>query len=639
MPAVLTLVDAKRELASAAMDVENKTSVSNSLRAVEEALARQVTTKKLNIAQLSVTNEALALLEKAIDELQSTRVEANEGAEALERVMQTLRQAVMRVENTTFNETTVGRDGSLSTAQKAEMMVLMVKKLADERDRAIEAKVSSGTSSGPEVTCPRSFSQCLQKQEDTHTVATVSERSKHTLSGNEITAAVGQSLENGVLSDAQQIPPTGCIPTVSVPGSDDVKNNCTSADLANTASPPPPSNPVTTTELSNVAPLAESAVPNKSPFSSAPRVLDLLAGTPLSAGRELPYPDRIESMVTDDMADVLTSFESVVRVMAKGDANGCVDGKANARLQDVLNLVARLDMARRSAEDAAVAARSDVAAMRAEVAVAWEALATPQATPSQSTVERFAEELEALLREKDAVTAAAAQELKSKRRAIFASAEAQRQLVLESGARARAESALRSAHEQVEGLKRHARELADLNQTSRQQVAVERSRSRQLKDETRNARDHEEKERRRADSLQAEVIRLRTGLTARTRESLRNANFLKEARSEVERERRLCELLREREKQLEREVCELENANAQQAKIVSRAPESKLKEMEILVQELAREEIRARSRASKAEEEAIAAKKITSDALSEIAVLREEIALLSGLREGSASVT
>jgi hypothetical protein len=635
----MTLVDVRRELTNA--NDTDKASAS-ALKVVENALARQVMTKKLSLQQLSVTNNGLGLFERAMEELKLAREAAKEGVEALELVMQTVRRAASeRDEDDGFCMEHSER--STSTAEKAAKMAFMVGELAAERDRALEAKFPSreGSLSSEKAAGVTEANACFPSTQTREGARTGKQRSS--LYGLTVPTKGGIAR------------PTA---DTNARGSLSANND---ADWAQKASAPPPSIPITAVTAAKpreLAEVAERAEAGGSTPINLTRVLDSLVVTPFSAE---PVSGGKQPRRPDEMADVLTRVATIVRKMANPDSSsgGGGDGEADARLHDVLELVAQLDAARRSAEDVAAAAHVDVAAMRAEVAVAWEALDTPRATPTQSSVERFAEELEALLHEKDAVTAVAAQEVENKRRAIVASTEAQRQLVLQTSARARAESALRSAHEQVEGLKRHARELADVNQTSRQQVAAERGLVQRLKNETKLACDREEKERRRADSMHAEAHKLRSGMTARTREAFRNAEAARVAREEAERERRANQLLRVREQQLESKVCELANAVAHQAHVVSKSRESQeaatvheksyavsglaVRELEVLVQELAHEEIRSRRHAAEAEAASKVAKEATAEALSEIAALRAEVSTMEGrmtkAKEGGAQVS
>lgn len=287
------------------------------------------------------------------------------------------------------------------------------------------------------------------------------------------------------------------------------------------------------------------------------------------------------------------------------------------KAHDVLQLVSRLDAARESAEHEARTARAEVAAMRSDVAVAWDALATPRATPTRGGVEQFADELEALLKEKDASSVEAAKALEDRRRALVAVSRAEDDMRAHIHAREKIITELRTHQDESVGLRRHVRELADRNQESRHQLANERSRVQRLKDENKTTVAREEKERRRAEALQSEIQELRSGLTRKMQEANRSAAAVKNVRAELERERGDVQLLRAREEQLELKVCELADELARQDKMLANTPNSSnkitgfpastlhtpngLRELEILVQELAKEELRARRRAEEAE--------------------------------------
>ena len=287
------------------------------------------------------------------------------------------------------------------------------------------------------------------------------------------------------------------------------------------------------------------------------------------------------------------------------------------KAHDFLQLVTRLDAARESAEHEARTARAEVAAMRSDVAVAWDALATPRATPTRGGVEQFADELEALLKEKDASSVEAAKALEDRRRALVAVSRAEDDMRAHIHAREKIITELRTLQDESVGLRRHVRELADRNQESRHQLANERSRVQRLKDENKTTVAREEKERRRAEALQSEIQELRSGLTRKMQEANRSAAAVKNVRAELERERGDVQLLRAREEQLELKVCELADELARQDKMLANTPNSSnkitgfpastlhtpngLRELEILVQELAKEELRARRRAEEAE--------------------------------------
>ena len=244
------------------------------------------------------------------------------------------------------------------------------------------------------------------------------------------------------------------------------------------------------------------------------------------------------------------------------------------KAHDVLQLVSRLDAARESAEHEARTARAEVAAMRSDVAVAWDALATPRATPTRGGVEQFADELEALLKEKDASSVEAAKALEDRRRALVAVSRAEDDMRAHIHAREKIITELRTLHDESVGLRRHVRELADRNQESRHQLANERSRVQRLKDENKTTVAREEKERRRAEALQSEIQELRSGLTRKMQEANRSAAAVKNVRAELERERGDVQLLRAREEQLELKVCELADELARQDKMLANTPNS-----------------------------------------------------------------
>ena len=130
------------------------------------------------------------------------------------------------------------------------------------------------------------------------------------------------------------------------------------------------------------------------------------------------------------------------------------------------------------------------------------------------------------------------------------------------------------------------------------------------------------------------MSQLRSGLTRRVRQVNRSALLAKRAHEELAREKASQTVHRARERELELKVCELADAlaanqdNRKLGKSFSTLanssgetlrPHAKAsREVELLVQELAHEEMKARNRADEAE-------KIAASALSEVKALKEAV--------------
>ena len=515
--------------------------MTEALRLLDEALTGQVQTKILSLRQLKATIRGIAKIENFSSELIDIRILVNDLDAALSSILSTLRDALSADYDV---------DAMNSTSEKAAVALSMVRELVAARDHALEQAVPLSINVSTQKMKP------LVPASSDHTFMLHPKPARQTSAG--LTGAVES--ENEARADDK----TG------------------KGELVQSISP-----------LSlNELPITDGPIPTQvSTTTSAPAQSS--ESTEMVAKQLVPC--------------VLDEIFTAVR-------ESTVDQQ---KAHHVLQLVTRLDAARETAEHEARMSRADVAAMRADVAVAWDALATPRATPTRGGVEQFADELEALLREKDATAVEAQQAVEDRRRALAAVSRAEDDMRSHIQAHEKMEAELRILQDESVGLRRHVRELADRNQKSRHKIAIERGLLQRCKDEKKTLAAREEKERRRAEALQSEIHELRSGLTRQMQEAKRSATAVKNIGSELERERADVQLLRAREEQLELKVCELADELARQDKVLANSPNisskvtgfstttlctpNGLRELEILVQELAKEEVSARRRAEEAE--------------------------------------
>ena len=515
--------------------------MTEALRLLDEALTGQVQTKILSLRQLKATIRGIAKIENFSSELITIRILVNDLDAALSSILSTLRDALSADYDV---------DAMNSTSEKAAVALSMVRELVAARDHALEQAVPLSIDVSTQKMKP------LVPASSDHTFMLHPKPARQTSAG--LTGAVES--ENEARADDK----TG------------------KGELVQSISP-----------LSlNELPITDGPIPTQvSTTTSAPAQSS--ESTEMVAKQLVPC--------------VLDEIFTAVR-------ESTVDQQ---KAHHVLQLVTRLDAARETAEHEARMSSADVAAMRADVAVAWDALATPRATPTRGGVEQFADELEALLMEKDATAVEAQQAVEDRRRALAAVSRAEDDMRSHIQAHEKMEAELRILQDESVGLRRHVRELADRNQKSRHKIAIERGLLQRCKDEKKTLAAREEKERRRAEALQSEIHELRSGLTRQMQEAKRSATAVKNIGSELERERADVQLLRAREEQLELKVCELADELARQDKMLANRPNisskvtgfststlctpNSLQELEILVQELAKEEVSARRRAEEAE--------------------------------------
>tara|TARA_B110000977_G_scaffold161128_1_gene205884 strand:- start:122 stop:1936 length:1815 start_codon:yes stop_codon:yes gene_type:complete len=518
-------------------DVVAADTLTEALRLLDETLKSQMQTKTLSLQQLKATIRGIAKMESFSRELINSRVEVNDLNRALSSIILTLRDALNADRDV---------DAVISTSEKVAVATSMVRELVAARDHALEQALSLSIGATRKNTKPQVTSSssdlCVEVSAEP-----VRQTSAETDADADVKVGEGEHVRSISLLSLNELPTAA----------DSILARASTTTSAHAIS------------LENTAVIAKQQVP---------RVLD----------------------------EIFTAVRESTLAIGQQKAH------------DFLQLVTRLDAARESAEHEARAARAEVATMRADVAVAWDALATPRATPTRGGVEQFADELEALLKEKDASAVEAAKAVEDRRRALVAVSRAEDDTRAHIHAREEITTELRTLQDESVGLRRHVRELADRNQKSRHQLANERFRCQQKEDENKTTAAREEKERRRAEALQSEIQELRSGLTRKMQEANRSATAVKNVRAELERERSVAQLLRAREEQLELKVCELADELARQDKMLAKSPNSSdkivtgfsssalhapsgLRELEILVQELAKEELRARRRAEEAE--------------------------------------
>ena len=518
--------------------------ITEALRFLDETLTGQVQTKNLSLQQLKATIRGITKIENFSSELIHIRILVNDLDAALSSILSTLRDAL---------SADCDVDAMNSTSEKAAVVLSMVRELVAARDHALEKAVPLS------IDVSTQDAKSLVPSSSDHTLKLHPEPARQTSAA--LTGAVeSENEENEARADVK----TG------------------KGEL-----------------VQSISPLSLNELPTTDgPIATQ---VSTTTSTPAQAS------ESTEMVAKQLVPCVLDEIFTAVR-------ESTIDRQ---KAHHVLQLVTRLDAARETAEHDARTSRADVAAMRADVAVAWDALATPRATPTRGGVEQFADELEALLREKDATAVEAQQAMEDRRRALAAVSRAEDDLKSHIHAHEKMETELRILQDENVGLKRHVRELADRNQKSRHKLAIERGLLQRSKDEKKSLAAREERERRRAEALQSEIHELRSGLTRQMQEAKRSATAMKNIGSELERERADVQLLRAREAQLELKVCELADELARLDKMLANSSTNSskvtgfstttsctsngLREMEILVQELAKEELSARRRAEEAE--------------------------------------
>lgn len=552
------------------------------LRAVEDALEREVATRKLSIAQLQLTNAGIEQMETCIAHLQNARRSERESREALTFVLKELHDALDGDEDTPVDL------ASSSVSDNRAKGVSMVAQLVAARDRALQTQ--SQHMVVPSLTPGTDTSQYG---------LTNSETVDRSFSATKSNLRLSKFVQAAIQPDER------CSEHATKTNSDFAAQTRLHADENS-------SSVTLTTLYSN-----ETTLPSR---VSLARGSGSLHSESSSDGTEAKFIPRVSADAAGTPSQI---FDAVQRISTnKNDVD------------EIMEFVMKIEASRTSAENSLMGCRAQISALHADVRVAWEALTSLRSTPTRGSVEGFAEELESLLREKDAATLAISQLTEDKQRAVKSASQVTEKLLASDGIRMQAEAELATMREQVQGLQKHIRELADLNQKSRQQLAAERSRSQRFESECAYAHAREEKDRRRFALLQAEVSELRNGLTRRVRQVNRSALLTKRAHEELAREKASQTVLRARERELELKVCELADALAANqddiklGKSFSTLANSSggtphhdataSREVELLVQELAREEMRARNRAEEAE-------KIAASALSEVKALKEAV--------------
>jgi hypothetical protein len=555
------------------------------LRAVEDALEREVATRKLSIAQLQLTNAGIERMETCIAHFQNARRSERESREALTFVLKELHDALDGDEGTPVDL------ASSSVSDNRAKGVSMVAQLVAARDRALQTQ--SQHMVVPSLTPGTDISQYG---------LTNSETVDRSFSATKSNLRLSKFVQAAIQPDER------CSEHATKTNSDFAAQTRLHGDENS-------SSVMLTTLYSN-----ETTLPSRVSLACGSGSLQSESS---SDGTEAKFIPRVSADAAGTPSQI---FDAVQRISTNQND-----------VDEIMELVMKIEASRISAENSLTGCRAQISALHADVRVAWEALTSLRSTPTRGSVEGFAEELESLLREKDAATLAISQLTEDKQRAMKSASQVTEKLLASDGIRMQAEAELATMREQVQGLQKHIRELADLNQKSRQQLAAERSRSQRFESECAHAHAREEKDRRRFALLQAEVSELRNGLTRRVRQVNRSALLTKRAYEELAREKASQTVLRARERELELKVCELADAlAANQDDIKLGKSFSTLvanssggtphhdatasREVELLVQELAREEMRARKRADEAE-------KIAASALSEVKALKEAVGI------------
>lgn len=289
------------------------------------------------------------------------------------------------------------------------------------------------------------------------------------------------------------------------------------------------------------------------------------------------------------------------------------DNRKNTTIQLVAELIAREDELRRvqslSTRGAHLGAHP--AGTRAEHAESDQE-DRPWGTPTKAAVERFAEELEVVLKEKELAEQGMKTATRQQREAVLAY-EKQRARTAES------EKALHFAQGEIGRLAKKVDDLNTLNRGLRSEAALQREKLKQLEKQLALAQTRDK------DAQQA-IIALKKDVQA-------NQQILKSKNMEIQRlQLHLGEVTSKKqsncrtidEQNLKR-ISDLEEKVVQLAFATSRAPDATTNksqnEVDLIVQELAREELKSRARAA-------AAEKVASELQFELDVLRRKVVVL-----------
>lgn len=292
------------------------------------------------------------------------------------------------------------------------------------------------------------------------------------------------------------------------------------------------------------------------------------------------------------------------------------DNGKNTTIQLVAELIAREDELRRVQSLSTRGAHP--AGTRAEHAESDQE-DRPWGTPTKAAVERFAEELEVVLKEKELAEQGVKSATRQHREAVLAY-EKQRARAAES------EKALHFAQGEIGRLAKKVDDLNTLNRGLRSEAALQREKLKQLEKQLALAQTRDKDAQQAIIALKKDVQADQQILKSKNMEIQRLQLHLGEVTSKKESNCRTID-----EQNLKR-ISDLEEKVVQLAFATSRAPDATTNtsqnEVDLIVQELAREELKSRARAAAAEKVASELRVELDAKTTELVVLRRKVVVL-----------
>lgn len=296
------------------------------------------------------------------------------------------------------------------------------------------------------------------------------------------------------------------------------------------------------------------------------------------------------------------------------------DNRKNTTIQLLAELIAREDELRRvqSLSTRGAHRGAHPAGTRAEHAESDQE-DRPWGTPTKAAVERFAEELEVVLKEKELAEQGVKSATRQRREAVLAY-EKQRARAAES------EKALHFAQGEIGRLAKKVDDLNTLNRGLRSEVALQREKLKQLEKQLALAQTRDKDAQQAIIALKKDVQADQQILKSKNLEIQRLQLHLGEVTSKKESNCRTID-----EQNLKR-ISDLEEKVVQLAFATSRAPDgttnTSQNEVDLIVQELAREELKSRARAAAAEKVASELRVELDAKTTELVVLRRKVVVL-----------
>lgn len=295
------------------------------------------------------------------------------------------------------------------------------------------------------------------------------------------------------------------------------------------------------------------------------------------------------------------------------------DNRKNTTIQLVAELIAREDELRRvqSLSTRGAHRGAHPAGTQAEHAESDQE-DRPWGTPTKAAVERFAEELEVVLKEKELAEQGVKTATRQQREAVLAY-EKQRARAVES------EKALHFAQGEIGRLVKKVDDLNTLNRGLRSEAALQREKLKQLEKQLALAQTRDKDAQQAIIALKKDVQADQQILKSKNMEIQRLQLHLGEVTSKKESNCRAID-----EQNLKR-ISDLEEV-VQLAFATSRAPDATTNtsqnEVDLIVQELAREELKSRARAAAAEKVASELRMELDAKTTELVVLRRKVVVL-----------